>query len=375
MNSLRLPSPDEMFAAVAARDTSFDGVFMLGVRTTGVFCRPGCAARTPRRENIEFFATATEAMQAGYRACKRCRPLHGPGDDPPWMTDLIATVETDPRARLTSHDLRARGVDPARASRAFKRRFGVTFQAFCRAKRVGGSLAAIRRGFSPARAAAAAGYTSESGFAEAFRELFGAPPGAARHGAGLAPAVVEWIESPLGPLLAAAVDDGVCLLEFMDRRAIETQVRVLRARLARPIVPGKHPLLDRLKAELSAYFAGDSPRFTVPLISPGTPFQSRVWEALRAIPPGVTRSYADIARAIGRPTATRAVARANGDNRLAILIPCHRVIGADGTLTGYGGGLWRKQWLLDHERSMTGGGGLFASTTRRPRNAAVPSSS
>jgi AraC family transcriptional regulator of adaptative response/methylated-DNA-[protein]-cysteine methyltransferase len=155
-------------------------------------------------------------------------------------------------------------------------------------------------------------------------------------------------------MLAAASDSGVSLLEFVDRRALATQIATLRRRVAGIVRPGTNNHLDKLKKELDAYFAGRSATFTAKLESPGTEFQARVWDALQAIPSGETRSYLDIARQIGRPTATRAVARANGDNRLAILIPCHRVIGSDGTLTGYGGGIWRKEWLLEHERAMAG---------------------
>jgi len=247
-------------------------------------------------------------------------------------------------------------VDPARAARYFKKQYGMTFQAYCRARRMGLALRQVREGRSVTSVATRTGYQSESGFREAFDKVFGAPPSKVdRAGA----VVVKWLESPLGPLLAGATDDGICLLEFVDRRALQTQISVLRKRLGRAIVPGEHPHLARLEKELGKYFAGKQSEFAATLVAPGTPFQARVWDALRKIPPGETRSYAQIARAIGQPTATRAVARANGDNRLAILIPCHRVIGSDGTLTGYGGGLWRKEWLLEHERKMTGDEGLF----------------
>ncbi len=167
--------------------------------------------------------------------------------------------------------------------------------------------------------------------------------------------VARWLDTPLGPMLAVAGDEGLALLEFVDRRALTTQIAVLRRRFGRTVVPEStarpHAILERLAAELGDYFAGRLTRFTLPLLTPGTPFQEQVWAELRAIAPGQTRSYAQIARAIGRPSATRAVARANGDNRVAIIIPCHRVIGADGSLTGYGGGLWRKQRLLELERA------------------------
>lgn len=198
------------------------------------------------------------------------------------------------------------------------------------------------------RAAMQSGYQSESGLREAFESLFGAVPRVAV-AAGAEPLVARWFPTPLGPMLAAASSHVLVFFEFIDRRAIEAQVAALRRRVKRPIVPGDNAVLKKLAGEFDRYLAGTLREFTVPIDAPGTPFQQQVWARLRAIPHGQTRSYLDIAREIGRPTATRAVARANGDNRIAILIPCHRVIGADGTLTGYGGGLWRKEWLLRHE--------------------------
>ena len=158
------------------------------------------------------------------------------------------------------------------------------------------------------------------------------------------------IQTPLGELVAAASDEGLALLEFHDRRALPTQWRTLVKHFAIEPIDGDHPHLDQVRRELIAYFAGKLTQFQVPLHAPGTPFQMRVWDELRRIPYGRTCSYGQLAATLGDPAASRAVARANGDNRLAILIPCHRVIGADGSLAGYGGKLWRKRWLLDHER-------------------------
>jgi AraC family transcriptional regulator of adaptative response/methylated-DNA-[protein]-cysteine methyltransferase len=187
--------------------------------------------------------------------------------------------------------------------------------------------------------------SAEAALADGFRPCLRCRP---LRGSGLVAAAT--LGTPLGPMLGAATDDGVCLLEFTDRRMLPTQLRIVERRLGR-IVPGRHAYLERLHAELAAYFAGELTAFSVPLVAPGTPFEERVWSELRAIPRGETRSYEGLAAALGRPAAARAVGRANGMNRLAIVIPCHRVIGADGSLTGYGGGLWRKQRLLDLEAS------------------------
>ena len=162
--------------------------------------------------------------------------------------------------------------------------------------------------------------------------------------------MVRWVRTPLGAMIAGATGEGVCFLEFTERRMLEAQVRTLEKRLGMVALPGEHPHLQRLGRELTEYFAGSRRAFAVPLLAPGTPFQEGVWAALRAIPYGQTRSYAELAAGIGRPSATRAVARANGTNRIAILIPCHRVVEAGGGLGGYGGGVWRKRRLLALER-------------------------
>lgn len=319
-----LPSPDTMYRALVERDRSFDGVFLAAIKTTGIFCRPGCGAKKPRRENVEFFATAQDAERRGFRACLRCKPLE---------RHLF---------------------DGADASKWTHDHLGITPRAGERGRRLGQALDLLRSGATVTEAAGESGFESESGFREAFTRLFGAAPSrAAAAGAGVLR--VRWLATPLGPMLAAATDEGVCLLEFADRRAIRTQVATLRRRFPLPVIPGSNQALDRLAGELEEYWAGDRATFTAPILAPGTPFQTAVWDRLRTIPPGETRSYADVARALGRPSAVRAVARANGENRLAILIPCHRVIGSDGSPTGYGGGIWRKEWLLEHERALAAG--------------------
>lgn len=370
-----LPSEDELYRALVERDTSMDGVFFAGIRTTGVFCRPGCGARKPNRENVEYFPSVSAAVHAGYRPCLRCRPLK-PAGSPPWLREVLELIESAGDRRLTAHDLRAMGLEPATVSRYFKARHGLTFHGYQRARRVGAAMVEIRRpqrsaAASPVtRAAASAGFTSASGFRDAFSTLFGKPPSEAEAAVALR---ARWIETPLGPLLAVAGEAGLCLLEFVDRRALPAQIETLRRRFGGAVVPGPAPHLDSIEAELSRYFAGRLAEFRTPLAIRGTPFQERVWEALRAIPLGATRSYAQIAREIGRPSAVRAVARANGDNRLAIIIPCHRVIGSDGSATGYGGGVWRKIRLLELERDAarelglptTAPAGLFETASER----------
>ena len=346
-----LPPRREMQRAYLASDASYDGLFYLGVRTTGVFCRPSCHAKKPRVENVEFFALPKQALFAGYRPCLKCHPLQAE-EEPAWVKRLIERVEKRPEARIRERDLRAMGIEPARVRRYFAARYGLTFQAYCRARRLARAFESIRNGQSIDEAVFDTGYQSHSGFRDAFRTAFGKPPGSARDSAmsATSPAInFAWIETPLGPMIAGANDAGLCVLEFTDRRMLEHQLATLRKRFRAAFVPGDHAHLTRLRDELREYFAGTLRTFTVPLAAPGTPFEERVWRALLDIPYGETRSYADIAREVGSPAAVRAVGRANGMNRIAIVIPCHRVVNKNGELGGYGGGLWRKRRLLHLE--------------------------
>ena len=339
----KLPSDARMYRAFLDRDGAFDGVFVTAVRTTGIFCRPTCSARRPRRENCEFFSCARDALAAGYRPCLRCRPMEPRGAAPEWLRPLLAEVERDPARRWTEQDLRDRGLDPIRVRRWFKANHGMTFHAYQRARRLGLALANIGRGADLTEAAYDHGYESPSAFRDAFAKVFGAAPGRSR----VATLVVTArLTSPLGPMVAAATEEGVCMLEFADRPMLPTQIARLQERIGAKFAPGRNERLARLEAELEEYFAGKRRAFSVPLIAPGTEFQRAVWSALRRVPCGETRSYEWLAGEVGRPNAVRAVGLANGANRIGILIPCHRIVGKDGRLVGYGGGLWRKEALL-----------------------------
>lgn len=343
-------STTEMQQAYLKRDATYNGVFFLGVRTTAIFCRPTCPARKPLPKNVEYFPTAKAALFAGYRPCKRCRPLAS-DDQPEWASDLLADVDQHPSKRIRDADLRARGIDPATVRRYFLRQYGMTFQAYTRARRLAGALHRIREGAALDSAVFDSGYDSHSGFRDAFAKTFGTSPGESHNGACV---MLAWMRSPLGPLVAGATHEGICLLEFTDRRMLEAQMTTVRRLFPGPVVPGENRHLTVLKNELVDYFAGKLRRFSVPLVYPGTPFQHLVWRQLLAIPHGETRSYEQVAAAIGQPKAVRAVGRANGLNRIAIVIPCHRVVNKDGQLGGYGGGLRRKQFLLDLERTGVG---------------------
>jgi AraC family transcriptional regulator of adaptative response/methylated-DNA-[protein]-cysteine methyltransferase len=342
-----LPSADEMYAALLRRDAAYEGIFYTCVKTTGIFCRPVCSARNPKRQNVIFVRTVEEAYGRGFRPCKVCRPLESAGQAPEWAGPLFKLAAEANGHRVVDQDIRDAGIDPARARRFFKGRYGMTFHAFCRAQRLGKAMATIQNGNTIEGAVLDGGYQSSSGFREAFGRLFGAPPAKSRE---LECLRTELLETPLGPMLAVAGDAGLCLLEFLDRRAIEAQCASLQKLYGAAVAPGEHDYLLQTRQELDEYFAGSRTEFEVPLDLRGTPFQLKVWKRLLKIAYGKTSSYAKIAAQVGNDQARRAVGRANGMNRLAIIVPCHRVVRSDGNLCGYGGGLWRKKWLLEHEQ-------------------------
>ena len=343
-----LPPRKEMERAFASKDSSYDGVFYVAVKTTGIFCRPSCPSQ-PKLENVEFFASVKDCLFAGYRPCKRCHPMEANGKPPEWARELISLVEAAPDARLQAADLRTLGITPERARRWFQQHYGMSFAAWCRGNRLAGAFMRIRRGATLDDATFDSGFQSHSGFREAFGRVFGGAPGRSRENG--VRVVITMLESPLGPLLAGATDQGIVFLEYTDRRMLEHNLKMMRRRFGCAVVPGQHPSLERLREELNEYFKGERREFTVPVAPRGTPFQEKVWHSLRRIPHGETISYDELARRVGQRTAQRAVARANGMNCVAIIIPCHWVIGKDGSLTGYGGGLWRKRLLLELERT------------------------
>ena len=336
-----------MIKAFLERDSEYDGVFVTGVKTTGIFCRPVCGARKPKEENVEFFTDPRSALLHGYRPCKVCRPMETGGNPPEWLKPLLGRLEENPGERITDQDIRDMGLEPNRVRRWFKEHHSMTFQAYQRLLRLGYAFGRIRQGQSVTDTAFDSGYESLSGFTYAFSRHTGKPPKEARSGRII---LVTRVPTPLGPMLAGVYDGKLCLLEFMDRRMLETQLDILASRTGAAVFPGEDPLFKQVKTELEEYFVGDRKKFTVPLYYPGTGFQRRVWEVLMEIPYGTTRSYGEQAIIIGNSKAARAVARANGENRIAVIIPCHRVIGADGKPVGYGGGVWRKNALLALER-------------------------
>jgi len=338
----------EFYRALIEKNTRYEGVFFVGVKTTGVFCRPTCPARKPKVENCEFYRTAQEALLASFRPCKRCHPLSHPNQVSDLVRTLVDAIETDPSKRWKDRDFAHLSVDVSTARRQFKKRFGMTFVAYARARRIGLAMKQVRSGDAVIDAQLNIGYESSSGFRDAFSKIMGAAPTKFDQHHPVLKA--SWIDTKLGPMIAISDDSGLYLLEFVDRRGLESEVERLRFKTKAAIIPGITDPIRSITDELKSYFEGTSTEFKTPLHLLGSLFQKLVWEELMRIPYGQTRTYAMQAEAMGSPTAYRAVANANGANQLAIVIPCHRIINSNGDLGGYGGGIARKQWLIDHEK-------------------------
>jgi len=243
MNTRTMPLRGKTIEAFLSRNGSYDGVFFTGVRTTGVFCRPTCAAKKPREENVEFYSSTRAALLAGFRPCKRCRPMESTGSRPVWLRDLMRDFDAEPQRRWTDQELRDRGLSPERVRRWFQSHHGMTFHAHGRTRRLGLALGQIQHGSAVSRAAFGMGYDSLSGFSEAFRRFMGEAPTALTDAKVV---TVTRITTPLGPMVAGSVDDALCLLEFADRRMIEMQIARLQKRLDCVFAPGTSVLFAEL---------------------------------------------------------------------------------------------------------------------------------
>lgn len=344
---LNLPDDQTLYTSLLARDDRFDGQAFVCVSSTRVFCRLTCPARKPKRENCTFFATVGECIEAGFRACKRCHPLQAAALDDPAIVALLHALDEQPHLRWSECHIEQLGYDPSTVRRSFKRQFGMTFLEIARQRRLREGFDTLAVGGKVITAQHEANFESASAFRAAFARLLGCAPAQLRPDRLLR---ATWIPTLLGDMIAVSSPSHLHLLEFVDRKGLPTALTRLQAASKEVIGIGTLLPSEQAAAELSDYFSVRSDVFRTPLALSGSAFTQRVWRALREIPSGETRSYSDIARRMGQPSATRAVARANGANQIALMIPCHRAIGADGSLTGYGGGLWRKQRLIEIER-------------------------
>jgi AraC family transcriptional regulator, regulatory protein of adaptative response / methylated-DNA-[protein]-cysteine methyltransferase len=342
-----LPDTATLYQALLQRDPAYDGRAYVGVSSTGVFCRLTCPARKPRPENCTFYASVGACIQAGFRACRRCHPMAPAAEADPAVKTLLAALSERKGHRWSEPDIIRMGLDPSTVRRSFNRHFGMTFLDMARLERLRNAHVALSGGGKVIEAQIDAGFASANAFRDAFARLMGKAPGSFSTEALVR---ADYIDTPLGAMIALGDPTHLHLLEFADRKALPAELRRMHQIFKGRIGFGRQAPVDRLEAELDAYFSGRGARFSVPLAFHGSDFTKAVWHALVEIPAGEIRSYSEIATQIGRPSAVRAVARANGANQIALVVPCHRVLGADGSLTGYGGGLWRKQKLIEIER-------------------------
>lgn len=342
-------SNELMYEASLKKNVDFEGVFWMGVKTTGIFCRPTCTARKPKPENVEFFQNTKAAILKGYRPCKVCRPLENINGTPEYIQRILKELREDPSLKFKDFDLVQREIEPATIRRWFQKNHGMTFHAFQRMFRLNTAFKKIQQGENIMETAYDSGFESLSGFNESFKTIFGVSP---KNSKSHKIIDLKRIETPVGTMYAAALEEGICMLEFTDRKMLETEFKDLAQSLNATIILGENPHFETLEKELSEYFTGERTRFSVPLSPVGTAFQKSVWKALMEIPYGETWTYRKQSEFLGDAKKVRAVANANGMNKISIIIPCHRVIGSNGTLTGYGGGIWRKQKLLELEKAI-----------------------
>jgi AraC family transcriptional regulator of adaptative response/methylated-DNA-[protein]-cysteine methyltransferase len=333
----------QAWEAVLRRDRSFDGRFVTGVLSTGIYCRPSCAARHPRRENVRFFGDGAEAREAGLRPCLRCSPDHAARDEQA-VEAAIAAIKAAGGPLPLSQLAAETGYSPTHFQRIFTRATGLSPAAYARALREERAREALTGAGEVTGAVYEAGFESPSRFYEALDGRLGMAPSAwARGGKGVR---IEWavVETSLGSMLVAATEKGVCRLSFAEGPE-DLARRFPHAELAE-----RGAEFAALLARVVAAVERPGERHDIPLDVRGTAFQQRVWQELRRIPPGETRSYSEIAAASGSPNAVRAAGSANGANHVAVLIPCHRVVRSDGAVGGYAYGSAIKQELLRRER-------------------------
>ena len=356
---------EEYWQAVQKRDRGADGAFVYAVRSTGIYCRPSCPSRKPGREQVVFFPLPEAAEQKGFRACQRCQPrttrLRDPRSEAVAMVcrqieTQIRTEDDDSKSRLTLNALSAGvGMGPHQLERAFRRVMGITPRQYADAQRMRRLKSSLKKGDDVTTALYDAGYSSSSRLYERSPSQLGMTPATYRQGGAGMQIHYSIVDSPLGRLLVAATDRGISALYLGEKDAsLEAALRkeYPRAEIDRDSAGSKN--LEGWVSKILAHLRGKEPHLDLPTDVQATAFRRRVWEELKRIPYGATRTYSEVARAIGHPKAVRAVASACATNPVSIVVPCHRVVRADGNLAGYRWGLDRKRTLLEHESGKLG---------------------
>ena len=356
------PMPqNKWWEAVLARDASHDGEFFFAVSSTGVYCRPSCAAKRPRRENVTFFRRLEEAEKAGYRACLRCRPkVAGRSPQTETVRQICRFIEQHLDEPVTLERLGEEfGQSPFHLQRTFKKALGITPKAYADSCRMGLLKRNLQAGRTVTNALYDAGYSSSSRLYERTASQLGMTPDKYRRGAVAATIRYTCTESPLGRMLVAATEKGICAIQFGDTD--DELVEGLKREFPFAVRKRDDESMRSWTSTLLNQIAGHKPNRSLPLDIQATAFQKRVWTHLQSLPFGTTQSYGEVAKAIGQPSAARAVARACATNRIAIAIPCHRVVREDGDLAGYRWGVERKKTLLQMEQQGSKGRSGVAS--------------
>jgi AraC family transcriptional regulator of adaptative response/methylated-DNA-[protein]-cysteine methyltransferase len=336
------------YQALLDRKQSFIGIFFVGVKTTSVFCIATCRARKPKLKNVEFYTSFKDALDNGYRPCKICKPTENANQAPDQVEKAITLVKENPKEKITDFQLRQKEISPEVVRRWFNKNYGLTFQAYQRMYRINNAFQELKHGKNATHTAFDSGYESLSGFGYTYKKLIGKSP---KHSKYKNIILISRLTTPLGPMFICATDKGICLLEFVDRGILEKEFKDLQKLLNANIILGENEHIKQAKKEVQDYFDAKRKTFDVKIDAPGTYFQNLVWNCLQDLEYGKTTTYQQQAEKINNPKAVRAVASANGANRIAIIIPCHRVIGKNGSMTGYSGGIERKKWLINHERN------------------------
>lgn len=338
---------EDYWQAVMGRDARFHSAFVYAVRSTGIYCRPTCPSRRPKRAQVMFFAVPEQAEKAGFRPCRRCRPTLPAGEE---LRKICRIIEGNLEGPITLAALgRQAGMSPHHLQRSFKQALGVSPRQYADGLRLAALKTSLKEGHNVTAAMYGAGYGSSRGLYERARRQLGMTPGVYRRGGEGMQIGYALLDSPLGRLLVAATARGVCAVYMGDRDG--PLITALAGEYPRAEIRRDEEGLGRWAAEVLNHLKGKQRRLDLPLDLQATSFQQRVWQELQSIPYGETRTYRQVAERLGRPTATRAVARACATNPVSLVIPCHRVVREDGGLAGYRWGVQRKQALLDKERA------------------------
>ncbi|MGD1841343.1 MAG: bifunctional transcriptional activator/DNA repair enzyme AdaA [Thermonemataceae bacterium] len=339
---------EEYYQALLNRDPNYIGIFYVAVKTTSVFCISTCRARKPKKENVVFYKTYSEALTQGFRPCKICCPTENSHQIPKQIKAAIKIVKENAKKRISDAQLRDNQISPDLVRRWFKKNYGITFHTFQRMYRINNAYKELRDGKTATEVAFEMGYESLSGFGYTYKKILGNSPSNVNYKETI---LINRLATPIGPMFVCATKKGICLLEFTNRKKLEAEFAALQKVLNAKIIVGENKHIIQLRKEIEEYFQKKRVTFEVPLHTPGTSFQNEVWNAVKNISFGTTVTYQSVAQKINSPKAVRAVANANGHNRIAIVIPCHRIIRKSGNLGGYGGGLKRKQWLIAFEKA------------------------